>query len=221
MAHVVPRALGALALISLAGWPVAASADTATSVPVISQQNGAWAGLPLGRSPVDTIGSAGCAVSAVAMVLKYYGVPADPAQLNAWLTANNGYAALDDVIWGAVGDASGGRVDFTGWYGADLGLITNELSAGRPVIAEVSLNRNQHFVVLTGMDGGGGFITNDPWFGDQVNFASRYGDPSTGIVSIRTFGLRAQSGPRGAGGDRSATDSLPIAILATPLRLGQ
>jgi hypothetical protein len=100
-------------------------------------------------------------------------------------------------------------------------MITNELSAGRPVIAEVRLNRNQHFVVLTGMDGAGGFITNDPWFGDQVNFASRYGDPSTGIVSIRTFGLRAQSGPRGAGGDQSASDSLPIAILATPLRLGQ
>src|SRR5713226_5664194 len=141
-AHWVPRALGTLALITITGWPVAASADTAMNVPVISQQNGAWGGLPLGHSPVDTIGSAGCAVSAVAMILNYYGVPSDPAQLNAWLTANEGYATLDEVIWGAVGDASGGQVDFAGWFGADLGLITSELSAGRPVIAEVSLQGN-------------------------------------------------------------------------------
>jgi hypothetical protein len=215
------RALGALALVSAADWPVDTRADTAMSVPVISQQSGAWAALPLGRSPVDTIGSAGCAVSAVAMVLNYYGVPSDPAQLNAWLTANNGYAAPDDVIWGAVGDASGGQVDFTGWYGADVGRITSELSAGRPVIAEVSLNGNQHFVVLAGMAASGGFIANDPWYSDQLNFASRYGDPSTGILSIRTFALRAQSGPRGAGGDLLPVDSLPISSLATPLRQGQ
>jgi hypothetical protein len=89
------------------------------------------------------------------------------------------------------------------------------------VIAEMSLNRNQHFVVLTGMAAGGGFIANDPRFGDQVTFASRYGDPSTGILSIRTFGLRGQSGPRGAGADPLPIGSLPIATLAIPLRQGQ
>jgi hypothetical protein len=211
--HSVPgrigRALGAVIFLAGAGWPVTASADTAMTAPVVSQQNGAWAGFPLGASPVDTIGSAGCAVSSLVMILNYYGVSIDPAQLNAWLTANNGYATQDDVIWGRIGDASGGRVDFTGWYGADLGLIGDELAAGRPVVAEVRLLGSQHFVVITGA-GNGGLIINDPWFGDQVPFASRYGDPATAILSIRTFALRSSSGPRGAGGD-----PLPLASDAT------
>jgi hypothetical protein len=83
------------------------------------------------------------------------------------------------------------------------------------------LNRTHHLVVLTGMAPGGGLIADDPWFGDQVTFASRYGDPSTGILSIRTFALRAQSGPRGAAGDPLPIGSLPIATLAIPLRQGQ
>jgi peptidase C39-like protein len=204
------RTLCAAVVLAAAGWPTAVAADTAMSVPVVSQQDGAWAGVQLGSSPVDTIGSAGCAVSAVAMVLNYYGGSTNPAQLNAWLTANNGYATDDDVIWDSVSGASGGRVDFTGWYGADLGTVGNELDAGRPVIAEVSLYGNQHFVVLTG-SAGSDFIINDPWFGDQVAFSSRYGDPSAGIVSIRTFAPRSPSGPRGAGGGPS-----PLASSDSP-----
>jgi hypothetical protein len=67
----------------------------------------------------------------------------------------------------------------------------------------------------------GGFIANDTRFGEQVTFASRYGEPSTGILSIRTFALRAQSGPRGARGDPLPIGSSPIATLAIPLRQGQ
>lgn len=81
----------------------------------------------------------------------------------------------------SVSDASAGRVEFTGWDGGDPGVIASELGHGQPVIAEVRLYGNQHFVVITGI-------------------AGRYGDPSIGIASIRTFALRAQSGPRGAGG---------------------
>jgi hypothetical protein len=83
------------------------------------------------------------------------------------------------------------------------------------VIAEVSLHGSQHFVVITGA-GDARLIINDPWFGDQVPFASRYGDPSTAILSIRTFALRSPSGPRGAGGDLP-----PLASIATPLHQAQ
>jgi hypothetical protein len=120
------------------------------------------------------------------------------------------------VIWDSVSGISGGRVDFTGWYGADLGLISNEINAGRPVVAEVSLYRNQHFVLITGIAADGGFIIHDPWFGDQAAFAPRYGDPATGILSIRTFALRSQSGPRGAG-----SVAPPIASIVTPLHQAQ
>lgn len=172
-----------------------ASADTQLPAPVISQQNGAWAGNQLGLS-ADTIGSSGCAITAVAMLLQYYGAATDPAALNAWLTQNNGYWADEDVLWDAVTAYTGGKVTFSGWYGPDLQLIAGEIYAGRPVVAEVVLNGNQHFVLITGA-GGGGLRINDPWFGDNVNFSDRYGDPSTGIVSIRTF-LPAPSQPAAA-----------------------
>jgi len=133
------------------------------------------------------------------MMLRYYGINTDPAAFNAWLTASGGYAFDDQLIWDAVTTYSGGRVAFSGWLGPDLGVIDSELEAGRPVVAEVQLSGNQHFVLLTGYASNGGLEINDPWFADSVNFADRYGDPASGIVSIRTF-MAAALGPERAGG---------------------
>lgn len=169
------------------------------TIAVMGQQDPAWAGAPLGTSPTDTIGSSGCAITSVTMMLRYYGLDTDPGAFNAWLTANNGYAFDDAIVWDAVTSYTGGRVAFSGWLGADLGTITTELDAGRPVVAEVRLDGNQHFVLLTGYSQDGGFVINDPWFADSVNFADRYGDPSTGIVSIRTFMPADPGGPSHGG----------------------
>jgi hypothetical protein len=169
------------------GVPVVAAADNSITIPAMSQQDGAWASAPLGSSPTETIGAAGCAITAVTMMLRHYAIDADPGSLNAWLTGNGGYAFDDQLIWGAVTTYSSGRVAFSGWFGPDQGLIQRELDAGRPVVGEVQLGGNQHFVLLTGYTSDGGFAINDPWFGDSVRFSDRYGDPSTGILSIRTF----------------------------------
>jgi len=166
---------------------VGAAADSAMTIAVMGQRDAAWAGAPLGSSTTDTIGSAGCAITSVTMMLRYYGMNADPGAFNAWLTANGGYAFDDQLIWGAVTTFSGGRVAFSGWTGPDLGLIDGELDAGRPVVAEVRLGGNQHFVLITGYTSEDGLRINDPWFGDSVKFSDRYGDPASGIVSIRTF----------------------------------
>ena len=115
------------------------------------------------------------------------------------LFLHGGYAFDDQLIWDAVTTYSGGRVAFSGWLGPDLGVIDSELEAGRPVVAEVRLSGNQHFVLLTGYASNGGLEINDPWFADSVNFADRYGDPASGIVSIRTF-MAAALGPERAGG---------------------
>jgi hypothetical protein len=178
---------GAIAVSAVLGVPVVANADNSITVPPINQQDGAWAGARLGSSPTDTVGSAGCAVTAVTMMLRHYGIETDPGAFNAWLAGSGGYANDDDLIWGAVTTYSGGRVAFSGWLGPDLGAIQRELDAGRPVVAEVHLGTNQHFVLLTGYTAAGGFVINDPWFGDGVRFGDRYGDPSIGILSIRTF----------------------------------
>jgi Peptidase_C39 like family len=175
--------------------PVVAGADNLITIPAVSQQDGAWAGAPLGSSATETIAAAGCAITAVTMMLRHYGIDTDPGTFNAWLTANGGYAYDDQLIWGAVTTYSGGQVAFSGWLGPDLGLIERELDAGRPVVAEVQLSGNQHFVLLTGYSTADGFVINDPWFADSVRFSDRYGDPATGILSIRTF-MPADAAPR-------------------------
>jgi peptidase C39-like protein len=196
--HAVALA-GAIALATVATGQVPASADSSMSIAVMGQQDGAWAGAPLGSSATDTIGSAGCAITAVTMMLRYYGMNTDPGAFNAWLTGNGGYAFDDQLIWDAVTSYTAGRVAFSGWLGPDLGLIDGELDAGRPVVAEVRLGGNQHFILLTGYAQEGGIVINDPWFADSANFSDRYGDPSTGIVSIRTFMPQDPGGPRGGG----------------------
>jgi len=177
----------AIAAAAIFGTPVIAAADNSIAIPPMNQGDPGWAGARLGASPIDTIGSAGCAITAVTMLLRYDGIETDPASLNAWLTPSGGYAYWDQLVWDAVTRFSGGQVAFSGWFGPDLGLMQRELDAGRPVVAEVRLSGNQHFVLLTGYTGAGGFVINDPWFADSVRFSDRYGDPASGIVSIRTF----------------------------------
>jgi len=79
------------------------------------------------------------------------------------------------------------------WYVNSEGTSLYQL---RP---EVVLSGNQHFVLITGYTTEGGLQINDPWFADTVNFKDRYGDPSTGVVSIRTFTPANPAGPRGGG----------------------
>ena len=189
----------AIAVAAAVSSQVGALADSSMTIPVMGQQDPAFAGAPLGSSATDTIGSAGCAITSVTMMLRYYGMNTDPGAFNTWLTANGGYAFDDQLIWDAVTTYSGGRVAFSGWIGPDLGVIENELDAGRPVVAEVRLSGNQHFVLLTGYSAEGGLVIDDPWFADSVRFSDRYGDPASGIVSIRSFTPADPSGQRGGG----------------------
>jgi len=176
-------AASAIAAAVALSSPASAVADSSMTIAVMGQQDGAWAGAPLGSSATDSIGSAGCAITSVTMMLRYYGMNTDPGAFNAWLTASY----------------SGGRVAFSNWLGPDLGPIEGELDAGRPVVAEVRLGGNQHFVLLTGYSTEGGLEINDPWFADSVSFNDRYGDPASGIVSIRTFMPADPGGQRGGG----------------------
>jgi hypothetical protein len=182
---------------SALGNPVDAGADSTMNIPVLGQQDGAWAGAQLGTATGESIGSAGCAITAVTMMLRYYGVQTDPGAFNAWLTANGGYAYDDQLIWDAVTSYTGGRVAFSGWLAPDLSTIEAELDAGRPVVAEVRIGVNQHFVLLTGYTTDGGTEMNDPWFADSVKLNDRYGYPNSGVLSIRTFMPAEARGARG------------------------
>jgi Peptidase_C39 like family len=178
---------GAISVAAALGGTVMVSADSAMDIPVLAQRDPAWGGARLGASPTDSIASAGCAMTAITMLLRYYGIDTNPGVFNAWLTPNGGYAFWDNLVWDAVSRYSGGRVAFSGWLGADLTVIKAQLDAAQPVVAEVRLYGNQHFVLITGYTTEGGLRIDDPWFGDSVRFRDRYGDPATGILSIRTF----------------------------------
>src|SRR5438270_6604413 len=69
-------------------------------VPSFSQSDEKWRDDPLGGIEANgTLGGEGCAVAAVAMVLKFYGVETDPQQLNWFLTSAGGYTEQGWIYW--------------------------------------------------------------------------------------------------------------------------
>ena len=159
------------------------------SRPVFGQRWAPWGGAHLGTSSV-TIGHEGCALTAAAMLLRTYGVATTPGQLNSWLVAHGGFVAQDLLVWGVVASAAkamGHPITYVGYGSTNLATIDRYLAAGQPVIAQVALDGNMHFVLLTGLGPDGVIWMNDPWTGDTTTFQSRYGNPATGIQSVRLY----------------------------------
>src|SRR2546430_5567007 len=150
------RALGA-SVLALAAWSTAGlSVTAAAAVPTFSQRSHQWSRDALGSDPIDTIGSAGCALTAVTMVTAAYGYPTNPQQLNRWLTEHGGYIENDLLLWRQAAAATQGSVRWQ-WLHVpgivsqlktgdqdieDLppqSLVEAQLDAGRLVVAEVRL----------------------------------------------------------------------------------
>src|SRR2546428_12852484 len=90
----------AAGLLALAAWSLGGLwALASPPVPTMSQRAQPWSRQALGSDPVDTIGSSGCALTAVTMVASAYGYATNPAQLNQWLTAHGGYIENDLLLW--------------------------------------------------------------------------------------------------------------------------
>ena len=186
------------------GWlgaPLGASA--APLVPTISQRSPHWAADHLGSDPHDTIGSSGCALTAVSMVHSAFGYPTSPRQLNRWLTDHGGYIENDLLLWRqAVADTAGGiRWQWLHVAGISPSLavddqdidplptramVTSELDQGHLVVAEVRLHGGMHFVVITGHQGGRLQI-NDPWYGDRTTLEARYGTYTQAVHSAQIY----------------------------------
>jgi hypothetical protein len=197
------RALGSC-LLAVATWSAGGlSAAAGPSVPTFNQRSLQWSRDALGSDPVDTIGSAGCALTAVTMVTAAYGYPTNPQRLNRWLTAHGGYIENDLLLWRQAGAATQGSVRWQ-WLHVpgmvsqlkmddqdieDLppqSLVEAQLDAGRLVVAEVRLSGHMHFVVITGHSGGILYI-NDPWYGDRTTLQARYGSYRQAVHSAQVF----------------------------------
>ena len=197
------RALGA-SVLALAAWSTAGlSVTAAAAVPTFSQRSHQWSRDALGSDPIDTIGSAGCALTAVTMVTAAYGYSTNPQQLNRWLTEHGGYIENDLLLWRQAGAATQGSVRWQ-WLHVpgivsqlktgdqdieDLppqSLVEAQLDAGRLVVAEVRLYGGMHFVVITGHSGHILNI-NDPWYGDRTTLQARYGNYPQAVHSAQIY----------------------------------
>eukprot|EP00055_Hartaetosiga_balthica_P008606 m.32617 g.32617 ORF g.32617 m.32617 type:complete len:218 (-) comp6393_c0_seq2:5479-6132(-) len=137
------------------------------------QCDSAWGSNHLGTSS-DTICSAGCAMSSVAMLLHSRGLNYNPGSLNSWLISNGGYASGDLIIWSAVDRL--GKTSYQGMENPSESVVASGLSQCHGIIANV--RGGSHWVLLTGYQGNGVFSVNDPGFsqstynyGDMLRFA--------------------------------------------------
>ena len=152
-----------------------------------SQQDPAWKNKKLGFSNVS-IGTDGCAITSLAMLVKGFGYDETPATLNKKLKdlgENNGYiGAL--VIWGSIPilfpKISYKNLVLCRDHNAPLAQIDDSLANGQPVLVEVdrslSSGLQMHWVVLYGKKGND-YLMTDPWNypsdDDETLLSARYG----------------------------------------------
>lgn len=123
-------------------------------VPFLSQKDGNWSGEHLGHSSY-TIGEAGCAVTSLAMVLKYFGYDTDPSKLNASLTEIGGFDKEGNILlkkgWQAIGKITKGKVEWVDRVDANWDRIDQELDKKYLVISSVKTPSGKlHFIVFVG-----------------------------------------------------------------------
>lgn len=150
-----------------------------------------------------TIEYAGCALTCLAMVLKYYGINTDPGELNTWLKNNGGYSGTESINWSKVSQKSNGTVYCKGSaiiYGSqDLWRINTEIDNGNPVIARMNYQGTSHYVVICGYNGNQYYI-NDPWTENSSKTINEgyepKNNPGAAIQEIITFGSSNKTHPK-------------------------
>ena len=155
----------------------------------LSQRDTRWASHKLGYS-YYTIGGYGCLITAISMILNWYGKSTDPAQLNDALVRVGGFTGAN-LYWNAIAQVPAGclswqRLSTATIFPAPLHEIDALLADDVPVLVHVDFNFptpavEQHWVLIVGKSGSD-YIINDPWTGEQGSFRTRYGDPA-GIYS--------------------------------------
>jgi hypothetical protein len=126
-------------------------------VKFFSQKDPAWSDIYLDNSPY-TIGNSGCALTSLAMIVKYFGYDADPARLNTSLTEAEGIDASGNICdWSKVEEVSSEQVKWIDSVEASWEKIDQELNEKYPVICSVKTPLDPpldiHFIVFIGKVG--------------------------------------------------------------------
>jgi Peptidase_C39 like family len=166
------------------------------TLPLYNQGDPKWRNNPLGTSG-NTIGSHGCTVSAIAMLLARFGITETPATVVTKLRAVGGFMPSGDLLWAAIPQVWP-RVHFV-WrqyttledpsyayrktMASSIIQVHRLLSMGQPVLLNVDAvkdTRPDHWVVAE--DGTlAEFVINNPDGGRRQLFSDRFGELARGI----------------------------------------
>lgn len=136
-----------------------------------NQRDSQWGSVRLGNSNLSTA-EYGCLVSSVAMMVTHYGKSLKPINIavtnSAFYSPNRDTAMLWDSI--SVNGINLTRIR----YGQNLGVLNNELAAGKSVIVGL-FSGPGHFIVIKSKQGND-YIMNDPFMenGHDRKFSEKY-----------------------------------------------
>lgn len=159
--------------------------ESSLPAPRLSQRDGRWANVVLGQNTGHgkTIGNWGCLLVAYTSMANYMGLCSDtPAQMNGRMVAAGAFSG-QYMLAAALRTTFPDGVTYHGFKprsdAAMKPTIAAYLTEGIPVPARVDFKPatpqwEQHWVLLVGQDGDD-WLMMDPWHGDVVTVASRYG----------------------------------------------
>jgi len=164
------------------------SIQAGLSVPLYSQSGQTWSSSIM-QSCGSTINSAGCTLTSVAMVFKYYGVSIDPGQLNTKMGASACPLVYNDAVTKAgAGIVKSVSVTSPTAWSTVYSEARTAINAGKPYILGFRrADSSTHFVVIKGYVNSGtvasDFSINDP-AGGVTRSLSYYGShtPYRGAV---------------------------------------
>lgn len=138
------------------------------AVAFFSQRDPRWSGNQLGTCSGTTIGSAGCAISTIAMAGARSVSNFNPASLNTYLTNNSGYSSGCLVIWSAAANIDGpGGFTYIGTGSVSSAANLKSLIDGNKFPIARSTRFSSHFGIIIGYDNQGTALSDfyylDPW----------------------------------------------------------
>jgi peptidoglycan hydrolase CwlO-like protein len=129
-----------------------------------SQRDSSWAKDTIGPTSY-TMGQYGCAITSVAMVLRYHGIKIDPGLLVRQVNFDN----RGCIYWPSYFQGVE-RTSSTGHGNVDWDVIDDQLKEENPVIIFVGASGRGagHYVVIHGKDKKGEYVVHDPYWGSNM-----------------------------------------------------
>ncbi|HZD59252.1 MAG TPA: C39 family peptidase [Anaerolineae bacterium] len=158
-------------------------------VPFFLQNDDRWAEEEIGDSGCR-MGSEGCVITSVAMLINYYGIDTDPKRLNKYLSQNGGYTEEGRIYWNKVCEFSNGKVKLTYVGPGSYDIIDEHIRSGNPVIVKIYIYKViPHWVLIVGKEGQEYFI-NDPAAADKK--VRKLSDYDSDIYAVRIYEKKEQ-----------------------------